>query len=175
MSDTQVAADPAAVSTVSVSTVSVSTEDWEIWRAFRSMTRQLERSLDSRLQRTSGLSQADYSVLLALFETPEKQLRVGELAEFLVWEKSRLSHQIARMETRGFVTRRECNSDGRGTWVGISANGKRALLSAMRDHTAAVQDSFFGQLSGEERDVLHRVSARIIEHLNPVPCDELED
>ena len=155
-----------------MSTVSeVSPADWELWRAFRSMGEQLGRELDRQLQRDAGLSQADYGILVSLFEAPEQQLRTGELGELLAWEKSRVSHQVARMEARGLVKRVECESDGRGTWVTLETDGKRALLGAMREHAAAIRDLFLAQLDDDEKAVLQKAAKRVLDRLNPEACE----
>jgi len=155
-----------------MSTVSeVSPADWELWRSFRAMGEQLGRELDRQLQRDSGISQADYGILVSLFEAPEQRLRTGELGELLAWEKSRVSHQVARMEARGLVTRVECELDGRGTWVTLENDGKRALLGAMREHAAAIRDLFLEQLEPEEKDVLLKAATRVLGKLNPEACE----
>lgn len=155
-----------------MSTVSeVSPADWELWRSFRAMGEQLGRELDRQLQRDSGISQADYGILVSLFEAPGQQLRTGELSELLGWEKSRVSHQVARMESRGLVQRVECESDGRGTWVTLETDGKRALLGAMREHAAAIRDLFLAELEPEEKEVMQRAATRVLGKLNPVACE----
>ncbi|GMA95070.1 hypothetical protein GCM10025881_18940 [Pseudolysinimonas kribbensis] len=55
----------------------ISEEDWRLWRAFSSMNRALAREIDRQLQRDAGISSADYSVLITLFEAPDRRLRTG--------------------------------------------------------------------------------------------------
>lgn len=154
-----------------MSTVSeVPPADWELWRAFRSMNQQLSRELDRQLQRDAGISQADYAVLLVLFEAPGSMRRTGELADLLGWEKSRVSHQVARMERRALVERQDCETDGRGTWVVLQPAGKRALLGAMSQHAAAIRELFLSQLDDQEKEAIRRASRRILEKLNPEAC-----
>lgn len=155
-----------------MSTVSeVSPADWELWRSFRSMNQQLARELDRQLQRDAGISQADYSILVTVFEAPERRMRTGELGELLAWEKSRVSHQVARMEARGLVARVECESDGRGTWVTLENAGKRALLGAMREHTTAIRELFLDELEPAEKEIILNAASRILGKLNPEACE----
>jgi DNA-binding MarR family transcriptional regulator len=153
----------------------VSEQDWRLWREFVTMHRHLARELDRQLQRDAGISQADFSVLARLSEAPDRKLRTGELAELLAWEKSRVSHQVARMESRGLLARTECDTDGRGTWVGITAEGRRTLLSSTRDHAATIRDLFFDELSDDEKAAIGEVSRRILDRLNPPACDIVAD
>jgi DNA-binding MarR family transcriptional regulator len=152
-----------------MSTVSeVPHDDWNLWRTMRAMNEQLSRELDRQLQRDAGISQADYSILVTLFDAPDRQIRTGELGEQLAWEKSRVSHQVARMEARGLVKRVVCESDGRGTWVTLTAGGKRALLGAMREHAAAIRDLFFDELRDDEKRVMLAAMMRVADKLNAV-------
>jgi DNA-binding MarR family transcriptional regulator len=142
--------------------------DWELWRTMRAMNEQLGRELDRQLQRDAGISQADYGILVTLFEAPDRQLRTGELGDVLAWEKSRVSHQVARMEARGLVERVVCESDGRGTWVTLATEGKRALLGAMRQHATAIRELFLDELDAEEKAVMLRAMSRVLAKLNAV-------
>lgn len=150
-----------------MSTVSeVPNADWDLWHTMRAMNEQLSRELDRQLQRDAGISQADYGILVTLFEAPERRMRTGELGDLLAWEKSRVSHQVARMEARGLVKRVVCESDGRGTWVTLAAEGKRALLGAMREHATAIRDLFFDELDEGEKQTMLRATSRVLAKLN---------
>lgn len=144
----------------------VSPTDWDLWRTMRAMNQHLSRELDRQLQRDAGISQADYGILITLFDAPDRRMRTGELGDLLAWEKSRVSHQVARMEARGLVKRVECESDGRGTWVTLAADGKRALLGAMREHATAIRELFFDELRDSEKQVMLRAMTRVLGKLN---------
>ena len=156
-----------------MSTVSeIPPAEWELWRTMRAMNEQLGRELDRQLQRDAGISQADYGILVTLFEAPERQMRTGELGQVLAWEKSRVSHQVARMEARGLVERVVCESDGRGTWVTLATEGKRALLGAMRQHATAIRELFLDELDEQEKEIMLRATSRVLAKLNAV-CDTI--
>ncbi len=142
--------------------------DWGLWADFVLMHRELGRHLDRRLQREAGISQGDYMVMLTLFKSPERRLRAGALGEAMGWEKSRLSHQLTRMAARGLVERVECDSDGRGTWVELTRNGRRALLGAMRDHASAIRSLFLDVLEPAEKQSIADASARVLGRLGDV-------
>ncbi len=152
-------------------TPEITEQEWDLWRGFVTMHRHLSRELDRQLQRDAGISQADFIVLGRLSDAPDRKLRTGELAELLAWEKSRVSHQVTRMEARGLVERTECDTDGRGTWVGVTAEGRRTLIASMRDHAAKIHELFFEGLTGDEQKTLHDVTRRIMERMNPPACE----
>ncbi|QEO08982.1 MarR family winged helix-turn-helix transcriptional regulator [Protaetiibacter larvae] len=145
-----------------MSTVSeVSPEDWAVWSDYYRAGRELTRAFDKRLLDDAGISHPEYLVMLTLWQAPEHHLRTGELADDLAWEKSRVSHQVTRMVARGLLDRRECATDARGVWVGLTAEGRRTLLRATRDHTTAIREWFFDVLSDEEKHIIQQASQRM--------------
>jgi DNA-binding MarR family transcriptional regulator len=145
----------------------VTESEWATWRTFMRMRGQLDLALERELQRTAEISVSEYGILISLFEAPDRQLRAGELGQRLSWEKSRVSHQVSRMEKRGLVERRLCDSDARGTWVGLTPAGSRVVLGAMRDHSASLRRFFFDALGPGELDVLLAASERIVAATEP--------
>ncbi len=62
---------------------------------------------------------------------------MSTLAELMASSKSRLSHQVARMEKAGLVTRQECDSDGRGVLaVMLPPEGRELLERAAPPRTS---------------------------------------
>jgi DNA-binding MarR family transcriptional regulator len=134
----------------------------EVWRSFYSMRRQLDRALDLQLQRDSSISAPEYDVLLALHHAADNQLRVKEICVAVGWEKSRVSHQVSRMERRGLLARTECATDARGSWITLTPDGRRAALGAMRGHVAAIRRYFFDVL-GDDGASLRDLSTRVVD------------
>jgi DNA-binding MarR family transcriptional regulator len=152
----------------------VSPAEWDAWRSFTTMRRSLDRALERNLQSTGEISAPDYELLIALFEAPDKTMRARDLAVRVGWERSRVSHQVTRMTKRGLLERTECDTDGRGTWVGLTAAGRRAVLSSMRDHAAVIREYFFDVLTSEEIATLQSLSERVLATIEPAPCDDEE-
>ncbi|MFT4028984.1 MAG: MarR family winged helix-turn-helix transcriptional regulator [Protaetiibacter sp.] len=139
----------------------VSPEEWELWRDYFRGGRELVAALDRRMQADAGISHPEYLLMLSLWHAPGHSLRTGELAGELSWEKSRVSHQVSRMASRGLVERRECETDARGVWVSLTPVGSRLLLRATRDHTDAIREWFLELLDGDERRVLGAAAKRM--------------
>jgi DNA-binding MarR family transcriptional regulator len=152
---------------------SVTSAEWDVWRSFHTMRRQLDLALERGLQQDAKISMPDFEVLLALFEATNNQLRARELGTLISWEKSRLSHQVTRMEARGLVERTECDTDARGTWIGITQKGRLTILGAMRDHARTIRRLFFDVMTDGELTTLQDVSARVIAAIDPPDCDVL--
>src|SRR5579864_1619792 len=84
------------------------TEDEQrAWRAYIQLAQLLMRQLDRDLH-PFGLSMHDYEILVELSEAPRLRMRMTELADRTAQSRSRLSHQVNRMEARGLVGREEC-------------------------------------------------------------------
>jgi DNA-binding MarR family transcriptional regulator len=137
-----------------------------VWNAYRGLNQNLYAALEERLFRESGLSGADYQVLVPLSETPSGVLRARELGAEIGWDRSRLSHHISRMEKRGLVAREECSEDARGMMVRLTDAGRRAIEGAAPDHAETVQRYFFDLLSAEELKTLAAVFDRLLENLS---------
>lgn len=146
-------------------------DELETWRVFQVMRRQLDLTLERRLQADAGISSADFAILASLADTPTKMLRAGRIGDLIGWEKSRVSHQLSRMEARGLIRRAECGDDARGVWIELTPDGNRAVLAALRDHTAAIRQYFFGLVDDDERTLLADISRRVIDAINPPLCD----
>lgn len=124
------------------------------WRALQLMQMRLEAELAHQLAEESGLSYPDYVVLVALTDRPDGRMRLFELGELLGWEKSRLSHHVARMADRRLVRKERCPSDRRGTFVVVTARGRKEIEAAAPGHVAAVRRLFVDQLTREQLDAL---------------------
>jgi DNA-binding MarR family transcriptional regulator len=141
-----------------------------LWQSYRDAYRELMRALESRLIGNSGLSGADYALLHPLSVAEEGVLRTRDLGRSVGWERSRLSHQVSRMEKRGLVCREECVSDARGSMVRLTDLGRKAIDAAAPDHVDAVRTYFFAHLSREEQDQLAGVLDRIVSNIPADPC-----
>ena len=79
----------------------------QAWRAHLAVSKLLTRQLDRDLH-SFGLSINDYEILVVLSEAPGHRLRMTDLADATAQSRSRLSHQITRMEGSGLVRRDSC-------------------------------------------------------------------
>ena len=131
------------------------------WRGYLRMQARLQAELHRRLQAESGLSIADFDVLVALTDRPDERVRVLELATSLEWEKSRLSHHLARMQRRGLITREECDDDGRGNFVVLTDQGRTAIERAAPGHVESVRELVFDTLTDDDVDALARITGAV--------------
>ncbi|KQO63788.1 hypothetical protein ASF23_06150 [Curtobacterium sp. Leaf261] len=140
--------------------------DWTSWDAFHDVWRRLDRALDHAVQEHAGISIPEFEILIGLHRAPEHRLRVRDIAAGIGWEKSRVSHQVTRMVSRGLVDREDCPTDGRGSWITMTTAGRRAVLGGIRAHTAALERLFWEPL-GDDTDAVRAASQRILTRLGP--------
>jgi DNA-binding MarR family transcriptional regulator len=131
------------------------------WRAFVESSWALHTRLEDELRAATGLSMSDYHVMVALSEAPEHRIRMGELANRLVFSPSRLTYQISSMVKRGLVRKQSCPEDGRGQEAVLTEAGMAALVAAAPLHLATVRENFMDDLDEAEIAVITRVFGRL--------------
>jgi DNA-binding MarR family transcriptional regulator len=133
----------------------------QAWRAFINATRRLFPEMDAHLQHVAGIPHAYYEILVRLSEAPGRELRMTQLADASTSSKSRLSHAVARLEARGWVERRDCETDRRGQIARLTDVGFAALDDAAHHHVEQVRRMVFDQLSPAQVGQLAAISAAI--------------
>lgn len=132
------------------------------WRAYLEMNAKLSARLNRDMQEQSGISSADFAVLVRLSEHPDGRMRVLELARALDWEKSRLSHQLTRMGQRGLVERANCTVDRRGAWIALTEAGQATVEAAAPRHVESVRQYLVDLLEPSQLDELARIGRTVI-------------
>lgn len=136
------------------------------WRGYRRMRSLLDLQIVRDLARDSDLSDADYDVLSNLSETSDHRRRLTEIAARMLWTKSRLSHHLTRMQQRGLVAKEDCASDGRGAYVVLTEEGRRAIEEAAPDHVESVRTHLIDLLTPEQINVLGDIAETVVTHLS---------
>jgi DNA-binding MarR family transcriptional regulator len=139
------------------------------WRAFVLMQRRFGGRLAREIQKDTGLSGADYEVLVNLSEAPEGRMRAFELGRATEWEKSRLSHHITRMADRGLVRRESCPTDNRGAFVVLTEVGRKAIDEAAPRHVEHVRRWFIDSLTPAQLDALAEIAEAVVVKLDEDP------
>ncbi|MEW1859099.1 MarR family transcriptional regulator [Streptomyces sp. NBC_00669] len=143
------------------------TEDEQAtWRAFLQATTLLEDHLDRQLQRDAGMPHMYYALLSTLSETPQRRMRMTDLAERTKITRSRLSHAVARLEGNGWLRRENCPSDRRGQLAVLTDAGYEELVRTAPGHVTAVRTAIFERLSPEQAEQLGEISRIIADGLH---------
>lgn len=136
------------------------------WRAWLSASQLLNDRLSRELHEQHGLTMADYEILVRLSEAPDRRVRMSDLAQQTLSSRSRLSHQIDRMEKAGFVERQVCSDDRRGAFAAMTELGWSTLVAAAPSHVESVRAHLVDQLSAEDFAALGDACQQVAQHLN---------
>jgi DNA-binding MarR family transcriptional regulator len=138
-----------------------------VWRNLMRLVFTLRPALDADLQRSCGLSSTEYSVLMHLSESPDRQLQMTELADRTSLSPSRISRVIDAMARAGLVERRpgagSGSGDGRNTFAALTKTGLSTLRRAWPHHLRSVRQRAFDHLSAEETRILGSILQRLAE------------
>jgi DNA-binding MarR family transcriptional regulator len=139
----------------------LSPAEQQAWRAFLAVHRAVFAGLEARLQSDSGMPLAYYSILVTLAEAPGRTLRMGELAAQLHASPSSTSHAITRLESWGWIDRRNDPTDRRAQLAVLTDEGLQALADAAPGHVAAVREYLFAPLTPEQITQLRVISETV--------------
>lgn len=135
------------------------------WRAWIASSQLLLDRLSRDIQEQHGLTMADYEILVRLSESADHRVRMSELADQTLASRSRLSHQIDRMEKRGFVSREQCADDKRGQFAVLTESGWQTLVAAAPDHVESVRTHLVDVLTPAEFAELGAACEKILGEL----------
>src|ERR1039457_6483717 len=142
-------------------------DEQQAWRATVHLSQLLLRQLDRDLN-VHGLNGHDYEILVELSEAPDNRLRMTELADATSQSRSRLSHQISRMESRGLVRRDTCEGDKRGTFAVLTEPGMDAIRRVAPDHVDNVRRHFIDRLSPRQLEEVRDAFGPIVDYLRKI-------
>lgn len=140
--------------------------DSKAWRAFHKIGTSLLPHLGRQITVHSGISGAEYVVLVALSELTIPSVNLNRLAIGLGWEISRMSHQISRMEEAGLVRKTKNLEDSRCFDVSITAKGRRIAEAAIPLQSREINHCFSDVLTKTQMKSLIEISEAITRHMN---------
>jgi DNA-binding MarR family transcriptional regulator len=143
----------------------LSSEQQAAWRAYIVGTTLLMDTLDRELRHAHGVSLAEYEVLVRLSESPDRSLRMAQIAESMRHSRSRVTHTVTRMEKAGLVTRCAAAGDGRGVQARMTEKGWDLLVRAAPTHVSGVRRHFVDQATDEQFEVLGTVMNAVSDRL----------
>ncbi len=146
------------------------------WYAYMKVQLRIRYELNRQLRDDSGISLADYDVLMGLVSDERGTLTVTDLATRIGGERSRLSHHVKRMAARGLVEIGASESDRRASGGPLPPWGRDPPAYAAPAHVDFVRRAFLCALDGAELAAfagsLESIYERLLEHGTlPRPVD----
>ena len=139
--------------------------DSKAWRAFHKIDTSLLPHLGRQITNHSGISGAEYVVLVALSELPAPSVNLNRLATGLGWEISRMSHQVSRMEDAGLVKKTKNLEDSRCFDVSITVKGRKIAEVAIPLQSREINHCFSEVLTQTQMKSLIEISEAISNHM----------
>jgi DNA-binding MarR family transcriptional regulator len=134
----------------------LSPHELRVWHAFVLMGEDVLSRVGRDIAQATGLSGPEFGVLSRLAAFGKGEMRQQVLASVMAWDKSRLSHQLTRMEERELVERRR--TDGKTVLVTLTKRGRERLDAARPIHAASVRRNLLSRLDQEQINTIVRVS-----------------
>ena len=128
------------------------------WLRYKRAFEVVRQAVINDVTAATGESEADLGVLVQISEAGGT-LRQSAIAAGTGWDRTRLSHQLTRLERRSLVIRHKLTN---GVDVRLSAEGIAFLASAHPIFESAVQTNFVGRLDGPDRAALDRILQKLL-------------
>ena len=139
-----------------MATKPLSPQELRVWHAFMYMGEDVLGRVGRDIAQATGLSGSEYGVLTRLAVFGKGEMRQQALARVMAWDKSRLSHQLTRMQERALIERRR--TDGKTVLIVLTKLGREKLDAARPIHADSVRRNLLSRLTQEQTDTIVRVS-----------------
>ena len=143
----------------------LSAEQQAQWRAYVVGTTLLMDTLDRELRQAHGISLAEYEILVRLSESPQRTLRMAQLADSIRHSRSRVTHTVSRLEKAGLISRCPAEGDRRGVEARMTDQGWDLLVRAAPTHVNGVRAHLVDLAAPEDFSAMGRLMDAVTDHL----------
>lgn len=141
------------------------------WRSFLQAHARLVRRLDTELRAAHGISLPEYEALLHLGRSPERRLRMTQLAGQVLLSKSGVTRLVDRLVADGLVERSTCPTDARGAEAVLTSLGLERLRSAAQTHLDGVDRYFVSAVDPDDLAAIDRAMDAISRRTGEVDAE----
>jgi DNA-binding MarR family transcriptional regulator len=132
------------------------------WRLFLSAQIQVIRQIQEKLSAAELPPLEWYDVLWELKNTPDRRLRLSELADRVLLSRSNLTRLLDRLEKKELLRREPCPSDRRGTFAVLTEAGAAMQKKMWAIYSQGIAEYFGDRLSDEEVKVMQQMLKKIL-------------
>jgi DNA-binding MarR family transcriptional regulator len=137
--------------------------EMEAWLPLMGLMVLVPAQLDAQMQRAADLNQFEYLILAGLSQSPDRTMRISELAAKWYGSLSRLSHLIKRLEQRGWVRREADRDDGRYTNAVLTEAGWEKILATAPLQVEIVRRLVLDHLTRAQLRQAQTIAQRVID------------
>jgi DNA-binding MarR family transcriptional regulator len=135
----------------------VSEDELSAWRYFIKSHAKIIESIEQDLAEQKRVPLTTYDVLIALFESPERKLRLGDLNKKVILSKSGLTRMLDRLEKEGLLQREKSAEDRRGAYAILTEAGESELRRAWPVYAKGIKKYFAMPIPEEDRQTLQKI------------------
>lgn len=150
-----------------------SNELHEAWGAFFVAHALAIRKIEKTMDGQAPLSLDEYDIMLSISRAPRGQIRYSDLAEVTVFTRSGITRVIRRLETRGLVRRKNCETDKRGAFAVLTPDGKQAMKNTWRLYSKAIVSLLDPYFDRSELVLFKSLLERVIESSREEPLIQI--
>ncbi len=126
--------------------------------AFARLMRRIENDMEAVGCGTYG----DYDVLYCLYTSPDRRLRLSDLAKSVTISPSGLTRQVDRMVKQGWVMRVHGEEDRREIYASLTPAGEAQMDRGWEIYADSVARYFVRPTEAGEREVLRQACEKIL-------------
>lgn len=101
-----------------------------------------------------GFAGTDFDTLIRLARSPDRRLRMSELAAQVSLSTSGITRIVDRLESQGLIRRELCAGDRRATWAVLTEEGDARLRAELPQLIDAIQENLVDPLTGPQLEGL---------------------
>lgn len=132
------------------------------WITFFVAGRVLVKKVDRALEEANLVPLEVYDVLLLLEESPDRRLRMSELAEKALLSRSGITRLVDRMTKETYIRREGCPTDRRSQYAVLTDEGLKARQSAWPVYRKVIEETFAAEMTCEEAKLVTEVFGRYV-------------
>ena len=140
-----------------------SAEHVAAWRALLSAHAGLTDQIDASLRAAGAIPLHWYDALLALYEAPERRLRLADMAKAALLSRSGLTRLVDRLEEAGLLFRQPAEDDARGAYAVLTHAGVQAMRRCWRVYGAEIEGRVGRRLTAADARTLRGLLARLVD------------
>jgi DNA-binding MarR family transcriptional regulator len=132
------------------------------WRSLLTAHAELTDRIDASLRAAGVISLRWYDALLALYEAPDRRLRLADMAKAALLSRSGLSRLVNRLEQAGMLVRQPAEDDGRGAFAVLTPDGLQAMRRCWRVYGTELEARVGRRLTAAEARTLRGLLVRLM-------------
>ncbi|MCM0673390.1 MarR family transcriptional regulator [Micromonospora phytophila] len=140
----------------------------EVWRLYLVSQNLVLKKLEREMQAAHGLSLAEFDVLAHVSAAPDQRLRLGQLAEAVLFTTGGITRLLDRLCDAGLLVRERDPADRRVVYAVLTSKGNDHFQQASRSQLRGVVKHFGRQLTADDIDAVEAFLTRLVDsNLDP--------